>query len=72
MNKEKIRKMYIFCNNKQCRLQECVTESKNNLEIKKKLDFTDILDLLISTYFFSKNKFELCMLKLIMLKVHNK
>ena len=55
MKQEKIRKMYAICSGKDCGLQECVNESRNNLEIKKNLDFVDVLDVLISTYFFSKN-----------------
>ena len=72
MKQEKIRKRYAICSGKDCGLQECVNESRNNLEIKKNLDFVDVLDVLISTYFFSKNKLEMCVLKLMMLKVRNR
>ena len=50
---------YVNHKNKIGGFYECLLESKYNLETTKKLDFVDVLDVLISNYFFLKNKYDL-------------
>lgn len=60
----KMIKEYRIHKNRNYGLYECINESKKNIEIKKKLDFSDILDVLLSNYYFTKNKCDMNTLRL--------
>lgn len=64
MKEIKAIRKYVNYKSKTNGFYECLMESKNNLETTKKLDFVDILDVLLSNYFFVKNKYSLCLFRL--------